>query len=242
MTSLVEPSKPVRRKSPFGRIPPLENGDHLSASEFLRRYQAMPELNKAELINGIVYLGGPVRFELHGEPHGLASFWLGTYSIGTPGVQAANRSTTRLDADNVAQPDCLLRLLPECGGQSRLDEKGYLQGAPELAVEVAASTASLDAREKLACYRRAGVREYLLWHTEDEALDWFVLEDDDYRPLAPAPDGTLRSKTFPGLWLDPQALLTGDGAKLMAKLQEGLQSAEHAAFAGELKKKRGAEH
>ena len=200
----------------------------------------MPDLNKAELVNRLVYLGGPVPFQLHGEPHSLVSCWLVTYAIGTPGVQAANRSTTRLDPDNVVQPDGLLRLLPECGGQSRLDEKGYLQGAPELAVEVAASTASLDAREKLACYRRAGVREYLLWRTEDEALDWFVLEDDDYRPLTPASDGTLRSKTFPGLWLDPQALLTGDGANLMAKLQEGLQNAEHAVFVDEMKKKVGA--
>jgi Uma2 family endonuclease len=129
--------------------------------------------------------------------------------------------------------------VPECGGQARLDKKGYLQGAPELAIEVAASSASLDVREKLASYRRAGVREYLVWRTEDEAVDWWALEEDEYRPLVADAKGVLRSKVFPGLWLDPQALLAGDGARLMAKLQEGLQSAEHAAFAAELKKRGG---
>ena len=236
MTTLVAPSKPARREIPPRRIPPLENGAHLTAAEFLRRFQAMPEVKKAELINGVVYMASPVRFDQHGKPDGLIQGWLCNYCIATPGVEHGTNSTIRLNPDDVPQPDGLLRLLPECGGQSRLDEKGYLQGAPELAVEVAASSASHDAREKLAAYRRAGVREYLLWRTEDEAMDWFVLEEDEYRPLPAADDGSLRSRAFPGLWLDPQALLTGDGAKLMAKLQEGLQSAEHAAFAAELQK------
>ena len=240
MATLVAPSKPARRELPPRRIPPLENGAHLTAAEFLRRHQAMPEVKKAELVNGVVYMASPVRIDQHGEPDGLVQTWLGNYCIATPGVKHAINSTTRLNPDDVPQPDGLLRILPECGGQSRLDAKGYLQGAPELAVEVAASSASLDAREKLASYRRAGVREYLLWRTEDEAVDWFALEDDEYRPLPAAADGTLCSRVFPGLWLDPQALLTGDHAKLMAKLQEGLQSAEHAAFISEIKMKLGA--
>jgi Uma2 family endonuclease len=232
MATGVAPSKPAPR-----RIPPLENGAHLTAAEFLRRYEAMPEVKKAELINGVVYMGSPVRLDQHGEPDGLVQTWLGNYSIATPGVKHAINSTARLNPDDVPQPDGLLRILPECGGQSRLDAKGYLQGAPELTVEIAASSASLDAREKLTSYRRAGVREYLIWRTEDEAVDWCALEDDEYRPFAAAADGTLRSRVFPGLWLDLQALLTGDGAKLMEKLQDGLQSAEHATFVREMKKK-----
>ncbi len=237
MATLVEPSKPARRESPPRRIPPLENGAHLTASEFLRRFQAMPEVKKAELINGVVIMASPVRLDQHGEPDNLIQGWLCIYCIATPSVKAATNSTIRLNPDDVPQPDGLLRLLPECGGQSRLDEKGHLLGAPEFAVEVAASSASHDAREKLAAYRRAGVLEYLLWRTEDEALDWFILEEDEYRPLPAAADGSLRSRAFPGLWLDPQALLTGDGAKLMAKLQEGLQSAEHGAFVSAAQKK-----
>jgi hypothetical protein len=81
------------------------------------------------------------------------------------------------------------------------------------------------------------VREYIVWRTEDETVDWWILEEDEYRPLPAAADGTLRSKAFPGLWLDVPALLAGDGPKVMAKLQEGLQSAEHGAFVAELQRR-----
>ena len=235
---LTEPAAPPRER-PEREVPPLENGAHLSAAEFLRRYEAMPEVRKAELINGIVYMGSPVRIDQHGEPDGLIQGWLCNYAVATPGVKHAVNSTTRLGPDDAPQPDGLLRLVPERGGQARLDAKGYLQGAPELVVEIAASTASLDAREKLASYRRAGVQEYLVWRTEDGAVDWWFLQDDEYRPLAADANGVLRSRRFPGLWLDVPALLAGDGAKVMARLQEGLRSAEHAAFAEELNKRTG---
>ena len=213
----------------------LENGAHLSASQFLRRYEAMPEVKKAELINGIVYMASPVRFDQHGEPDSLVQTWLGNYAIATPGIKSATNTTARLGPDDVPQPDGLLLIMPECGGQSRLNEKGYLQGAPEFVVEVAASSSSLDAHEKLDSYRRAGVREYLLWRTAQRAIDWWVLEDDEYHALAVGADGILRSRVLPGLWLDVAALLNGDGATLIAKLQEGLQSTAHGDFAAELK-------
>src|SRR5437762_2246085 len=228
---------PDRRPQARRRLPLLQNGDHLSASEFLRRYEAMPEVKKAELIDGVVYMASPVRVEQHGEPDGLIQGWLRNYAVATPGVKHAINSTTRLGPDDVPQPDGLLRIAPECGGQARLDPKGYLQGAPELVVEIAASSASLDVREKLASYRRAGVREYVVWRTEDDAVDWWVLEEDEYRPLPASSDGVLRSRVFPGLWLDLQALLAGNGPKIMAKLQEGLDSPEHAAFKAELQKR-----
>ena len=227
--------EPGSRRKRFQEL--LENGAHLSAAEFLRRYEAMPEIKKAELINGIVYMGSPVRHDQHGKPDSLLQGWLCTYAIATPGVESGTNSTTRLGPDDVPQPDGLLRILPEAGGQSRVDTKGYLQGAPELVAEVAASSASLDAREKLVSYRRAGAREYLLWRTEDEALNWWVLEEDEYRPLEPSPDGVLRSRIFAGLWLDSVALLAGDGPKVMEKLQEGLRSREHESFVAELRKR-----
>ncbi|MEO8426552.1 MAG: Uma2 family endonuclease [Verrucomicrobiota bacterium] len=228
---------PDRRPPASRDTPPLESGDHLSAREFLRRYEAMSEVKKAELINGIVYMGSPVRIDQHGEPDGLIQGWLCNYSVATPGVKHATNSTTRLGPDDVPQPDGLLRIAAESGGQARVDAKGYLNGAPELVVEVAASSVSLDVREKLVSYRRSGVRDYVVWRTEDRAVDWWVLEDDEYRPLPAEADETLRSRVFPGLWLDVRALLASDGRKVMAKLQEGLQSAEHAAFAAEMPKR-----
>jgi Uma2 family endonuclease len=212
----------------------LENGAHLSASEFLRRYEAMPEVKKAELVNGIVYMGSPVRYDRHGKPDSLIQGWLCNYAVATPGVESSTNTTTRLGMDDVPQPDGLLRITAERLAQTRVDKKGYVQGGPELVVEVAASSVSLDANEKLVSYRRAGVREYVLWRTVDEAVDWFVLEEDEYHPLSPGADGILRSRVFPGLWLDTAALLAEDGAKVMAKLQEGLHSPEHAAFVANL--------
>jgi Uma2 family endonuclease len=240
MATLVAPAaEPWTAASDDPReTPPLENGDRLNAREFLRRYEAMPEVRKAELINGIVYMASPVRLDRHGEPDNLIQTWLGNYCIATPGVKAAANATARLGPDDVPQPDALLRILPECGGQARLDAKGYLLGAPELVVEVAASSASLDAGDKLATYRRAGVREYVLWRTADRAVDWWALDEDEFSPLPVEENGPFRSRIFPGLWLDREALLAGDGLRLMAILQEGLRSAEHAAFVERLAARR----
>jgi Uma2 family endonuclease len=235
MIASASPSKAAARRNRYPDV--LENGAHLSAAEFMRRYEAMPEVKKAELVNGIVYMASPLRLDQHGEPDNLIQTWLGTYAIATPGVKAAANSTTRLGVDDVLQPDCLLRILPECGGQGRVNAKGYLEGAPELVVEVAASSASLDAREKLASYRRAGVGEYLVWRTDEDAIDWWVLEDDEYRPLPADADGIVRSRLFPGLWLDIATLLAGEGLGLMKKLQQGLQSKAHADFVAELQKR-----
>ncbi|MDB6138388.1 MAG: hypothetical protein JWO94_1460 [Verrucomicrobiaceae bacterium] len=218
----------------FDQSPRLENGDQLTATEFLRRYDAMPEVKKAELINGIVYMASPVRLDQHGEPDNVVQGWLYIYVVGTRGVKAASNSTVRLSADDVPQPDVLLRILPENGGQSRLDKKGHLRGAPELAVEVAASSASIDTRQKLHTYRRAGVREYVVWRTQDRALDWWKLEEDNYVPLLPDAAGVVRSEIFPGLWLNVPALLAGDDTALVATLQQGIASAEHGAFVQQL--------
>lgn len=217
-------------------IPPLENGDHLGASEFLRRYEQMPEVRKAELIDGVVYMASPVTIDKHAEPDGLIQGWLCVYAAATPGVKHATNATVYLSVDDVVQPDGLLRLLPERGGQARLNAKGYLQGPPELVVEVAASTASIDARNKLHSYRRAGVREYVLWRTDDAALDWWVLDEDEYKTLPADADGIFRCRVFPGLWLDARALLVGEAATVLKKLEEGLSGEAHATFIRTLEK------
>ncbi|MDH3600235.1 MAG: Uma2 family endonuclease [Candidatus Tectomicrobia bacterium] len=213
-----------------GSIPPLENGDRLSRMEFERRYDAMTHLKKAELIEGIVYMPSPVRHRLHGRPHSHLMGWLIVYEAGTPGVQVGDNSTVRLDLDNEPQPDAILLVDPECGGQTRLSEDGYIEGAPELVVEVTASTASYDLHAKLNVYRRNGVREYVVWRVQDEAIDWFVLRDEQYEPLQPDGEGRFCSEVFPGLWLDPMALMRHDLTRVLTLVQEGVASPEHAAF------------
>jgi len=208
----------------------LENGDRLHSREFLRRYEAMPEVKKAELVNGMVFMGSPVRADVHAAPDSLVQGWLLTYAAHTPGVTSYANATLVLDSSNTFQPDSLLCLGPASGGRSYLDPEGYLHGAPELVVEIAASSASLDLTDKLDVYQRAGVAEYLVWRTAEREFDWFRLEVEEFRPVQPDAHGILRSATFPGLDLDVQALLALNAAKVLATLQRGLKSKAHAKF------------
>src|SRR6202035_4701033 len=90
--------------------PPLQNGDHLTRDEFERRYDAMPGLKKAELIEGVVYMPSPVRAIEHGSPHTAIVTWLGVYWAQTPGTRACTDASVRLDLDNEPQPDGLLMI------------------------------------------------------------------------------------------------------------------------------------
>lgn len=178
-------------------------------------------------------MGSPVRYTQHGQPSSDVEIWLGTYRVSTPGVNSAGNTTVRLDLDNVPQPDILLRI--EHGGSSRVGEDGHLEGPPELVVEVAASSASYDLHDKLQVYRRNGVPEYIVWRVLDDTIDWLVLRDGVCQPLAPDEAGVVRSEVFPGLWLAVSALLAGDMTTVLATLQLGLASPEHAAFVERLR-------
>jgi len=218
-------------------LPPLENGDHLTRYEFERRYEARPDIKKAELIERVVYMPSPVRAKSHGGPHGQIVGWLATYCAATPAVEFYDNATVRLDLDNEVQPDALLRLEPTAGGRSHISEDDYIEGAPELIVEVAASSVSYDLHEKRRVYRRTGVQEYVVWRVYDKQLDWFHLIQDEYVPLTPDESGVIHSQVFPGLRLAVQALLAGDLATVLAELRNGLGTAEHAAFAEQLRGK-----
>ncbi|MEM8718796.1 MAG: Uma2 family endonuclease [Cyanobacteria bacterium P01_G01_bin.39] len=207
------------------KILPLENGDRLSRKEFEQRYQAMPKLKKAELIEGRVYMASPVRI-IHGQPHAYIMGWLAVYHAATPGTQLADNTTVRLDLDNEPQPDALLRIE---GGQSVIDVDHYIQGAPELIVEIAASSAAYDLQEKLQVYRRNGVQEYIVWQVSDQIIDWFFLDDGEYIKLQ-AIENTIKSKIFPGLWLATDALLQGDLAQVLEIVQQGLSTTAHQDF------------
>jgi Uma2 family endonuclease len=225
-------STTTRRDPPpssAGDVPRLESGDHLSRAEFERRYEAMPDLKKAELIEGVVYVGSPVRIDQHGRQHALAIAWLGVYCAGTPGLDFADNTTVRLDEENEPQPDILLRIDRAAGGRSTIEE-GYVDGPPELVVEVAASSASMDRNTKLRVYRRNGVREYVIWRVLDKAVDWFALEGGEYVALQPDEQGIIRSRVFPGLVLNVPALLSGDLAAVVASQQTTLGSDAHRRF------------
>jgi len=229
MTALAPTSpRPDRRQ-----VPPLVSGDRLTRDEFERRYRASPGI-RAELIEGTVIVASPVSETWHGMPHVLLSTWIGVYFASTPGVLVGDNSTVRLDLDNEPQPDLYVRIHPDAGGQTTTSDESYTVGAPELVAEVAASSASIDLHAKLDAYRRNGVREYIVWRTYDEALDWRVLRGSSFEPLATS-DGVYKSEVFPGLWLDAAALQRRDMAQVLAVLQQGLASPEHHAFVERLK-------
>jgi len=220
----------VDRLTERSTIPPLENGDRLSRFEFERRYNAMPQLKKAELIEGIVYMPAALRFKSHGQPHSWVIGWLTNYAAMTPGVSTGDAPTVRLDPDNEPQPDVVLLVNEESGGQSRLSEDDYIEGAPELVVEIAASSAAIDLHAKKTVYCRNGVQEYIVWQVLEHKVDWFYLNEGDYLSLPVDSDGIIRSQTFPGLWLAVEALLSGDLQRVLAVVQAGTRSPQHAEF------------
>ena len=219
-------------------VPPLVDGERLSRDEFERRYHAMPENVKAELIEGVVYMASPARFKLHGNSDFRLTAWLGVYQASTPGTDGSANGTVRLGKQDEPQPDCFLFITEEYGGTVRISADDYVENAPDLIVEISASSVSKDLNPKKRSYAQNGVREYLVWRTMDAAIDWFVLRNGVYLPLAADAAGVIRSEVFPGLWLDVPAALRRDGAAILAKLQLGLQSPEHARFVAELAARR----
>ncbi|QDU31494.1 hypothetical protein ETAA8_66530 [Anatilimnocola aggregata] len=211
----------------------LQNGDHLTREEFLFRWEASPNLKRAELLEGIVYMPAAVRHSQHSAPHGDIMGWLWSYRLATPGIGLGDNGSVGLDEFTVPQPDAYLLLPPELGSGARENSAGYLEGPPDLIAEIAASSASIDLHLKLKLYQTSGVPEYIVWRTEERLIDWFVLQDGRYIPLV-AEDGILKSRRFPGLWLNVTAMVAGNPQGVHATLQLGLATAEHAAFREQL--------
>ncbi len=216
-------------------IPPLESGDRLTRQEFERRYNGMLQLRKAELIEGVVYyMAAALRFRSHGQPHGFLVTWLGVYGSSTAGVELGIEPSVRLDADNEPQPDAVLLIEAAAGGRSRLSDDDYVEGAPELVAEIAASSAAIDLGDKKRAYRRNGIQEYIVWQVFDQKLDWFYLQDGEYLSLPVDADGIIRSRVFPGLWLAVDHLLSGNMTQVLAVVQVGLAAPAHAQFVQQL--------
>lgn len=150
-------------------------------------------------------------------------------------IDGGDNSTVRLGRDNEPQPDVLLRQDRKAGGKSIIDADGYIEGSPELIVEIAASTASNDLGDKLRSYRRNGVQEYIVWQVFEEKIDWFYLDNDEYVDLSTDTDGITRSQVFPGLWLDKKALIESNMQQVIDTLQQGLSSKEHQTFVNQIR-------
>jgi Uma2 family endonuclease len=215
----------------------LEAGDHLEQSAFHRLYEASPPDFRAELIEGVVIVPSPTRPD-HGDVQAVVMGLLWVYRVGTPGVRTYDNTSVILPPINEPQPDAVIAIESECGGQMRIED-GYLYGAPELVIEVASSSVSYDLHSKYRMYERMGVREYAVLIVKKGEARWFTAEGGRFVALSPDEHGVFRSRVFPGLWLDAPALWSDNGAKLMDTIQRGLASAEHAAFVEKLRSQRG---
>lgn len=228
------PSLPGDRLVGDGR-PPLNSGDRLSRAEFERRYSARPDIKKAELIEGVVYVASPV-YPQHGEPHSDIIGWLSVYRAATPGIRVSDNTSLRLDVDNEPQPDVCVWIDDPTGEALRAPRDSFLEITPDLIVEVAASSASYDLYDKMNVYRRNGVQEYLVLLVYERETRWYEWQAGEYQLLEPDEDGILRSRVLPGLWLHPERFWEGDLAGVLAVLQQGLASPEHEAFVKTLQK------
>jgi Uma2 family endonuclease len=222
-----------KRSTAAMTVPPLVDRQRLDQAEFHRRYEAMPPRTRAELIGGIVHMPSPMTAD-HGESTPDVSLWIGLYRRRTPGVRQADGATVILGEFGEPQPDALLRIEPERGGTCYINEVNYLTGPPELIVEVSRSSRLIDLGGKRDDYERAGVKEYIVVAIETAEVHWHVRRDDKLERILPDPDGIYRSIAFPGLWLDPVALLEGDIEGIIAVLDRGLDTPEHAAFVARL--------
>jgi hypothetical protein len=229
---MIQPTAP--QQATTGPIPSLKEGDRLTRAEFERRYEAMPEVKKAELIEGVVHMPSPVRIGRHANPNRHLSTWLGVYEAHTPGVIGGDNATTRLDVDNEHQPDVLSMIDPQRGGQARITADDYIEGGPEFVGEISGGRAGVALGDKLRVYLRNDVQEYMVWRVPDREVDWFVRQQGQFVRLQPDTDGIYRSTVLPGLWLDVPALVRNDLAAVLATLQRGLATPEHAAFVKKL--------
>ncbi len=213
-------------------VPLLYNGDRLTQKEFHRRYEAYPDPRvRFELIGGKVYMSSPARWR-HGRYDTLLGTVLCLYDSATPGVQVVGGATAILGPDSEPQPDLALRILPEYGGRCHINEDQYWVGAAELMAEISHSSISFDLHEKKDDYQKAGVLEYLVVCVEEEEIRWFDLRSN---ALVTADDaGVMRSRVFPGLWIDVTAFFAENLKRLQAVLEQGLASPEHARFVKEL--------
>ncbi len=218
---------------------PLEDGEHMSVDELIRRWEALPEEwrekhKRIELINGVVRMA-PISGGFHAGPDADFGVFLGMYRWATPGLIGGGATSIILDTDYMPEPDAYLAIDPKFGGRIKFDEGGFIHGCPELLAEMSSSSVSFDMHAKKELYRKFDVKEYVVWRVKEKAIDWFKLQGGDFEPL-PLVDGAYKSEVFPGLWLAPAALIAGDFAQVNQVLQQGLASFEHVAFVEQLRK------
>lgn len=221
-------SEVQRKRSPMKL---LYNGDKMTQPRFHRLYERMPHEYKAELIGGMVFEPSPLGY-LHGTEHAHLGGLLLTYAAYTPGTRVADNATVILGEEDEVQPDLLLRI--ERNGTSQISKKNFIEGPPELVVEIAHSTHAIDLHLKKDRYSAAGVTEYIVLSLSPNRIFWFDLASG--KELKSDGDCIYRSTIFPGLWIHGEALLRSNSVLTLETIGLGLQSQEHTDFVAALER------
>lgn len=221
----------VTKSQSFDADSQLRDGVRMDRETFHRLYEQTPEGFKAELIGGVVHMAAAMRVP-HAEHTDLLRTWLTVYRFATPFVRGGGEATVLLGDESEPQPDGLIWIE---GGSAHLSDDEYLVGAPEFVAEVADSTIGTDLGPKRADYEHHGVAEYLVIDIRRRRAVWFIRDSEgNYVELEPDENGLLKSRVFPGLWLDPKAFCRLDGVKVLEVANEGHASREHAEFVAAL--------
>ena len=154
----------------------------------------------------------PMRADSHSRPQGVMVTWAGNYALATPGVEHFTEASVLLGPEDEVMPDVLLLRIPPLPDEAFKNVDDYIEGAPPLVGEIAASSVSRDLHDKKEAYRRAGVKEYLVWRVLDRSFDWFRLVGNAYVLVPPDVSGMIESAVFSGLRLNVTKLVAGDFA------------------------------
>lgn len=227
-------TQPVREDT----LPSLEAGDRLDRETFHALYEAMPPGTRAELIGGEVFMPSPMK-RPHSNSSGVAYRTIIAYEDKTPGIESHCGISAFLGPESEPQPDLMLLIQPDSGGQVVFKDE-YIIGAPELVIEIASATQSIDLHRKKSDYERHGVQEYIVVALRSQRVWWFTLQDEVFVERPFDADGLIRSIAFPGLWFDPVSLLTENKARARKASRRGLKSPEYAAFVAELARRKAA--
>ena len=231
--------------SPAEAVAELADGARMTPRVFHLLYDRTPHGFRAELIERRVSVVSP-NAGGHAGPHLDFGTAIGLYRWSTPGVAGGIDQTARLAESGEAQPDLFLRIRLDHGGRVGTwnlvdgeqvpagDDGDYLDAGPEFVLEVSRSSLGRDRGPKRRDYVRGGVREYVIADVRGRRLIRYDLVENPDEPTPAPPDGVLKSRAMPGLWLNAPALFAGDLAAVRKSCEAGLATPEHAAFAAKL--------
>ncbi len=170
-------------------------GPH-SFGDFL---ELVAEDQKADLIDGVIYMASPENIE-HNELLEWLTEILGPYVRARKlGRLTTSRVAYRLATHVAPEPDIAF----VAASRLHILKGGYVDGPPDLAVEfVSPESVERDYELKRSRYEQAGVREYWIIDPDEKRATFLALGPDGKFAETPPVDSRFHSRVLPGFSLD----------------------------------------